>query len=151
MAIASPARLPLPPPAGPRGPLAYVASHGDGSTRRRRDARIAAVLAEFGYRTYVPPAGDELGIHADRLARVAEADLVVCDVVRPDRDVPVEVAIAATRRIPVVALVPADAPLDGCAAQLILDCGATIIRYARAEPHQVLHAQLADAASRSAA
>ena len=145
MATASPARLPLPSPSGTsRGPLAYVASHGDGSTRRRRDARIAAVLAEFGYRTYLPPAGEELGIHADRLARVAEADLVVCDVVRPDRDIPVEVAIAATRRIPVLALVPSDAPMDGCDAQLILDCSATIVRYSRAEPHQVLHARLGE-------
>ena len=145
MVTASPPRLPLPSPAGRTGALAYVASHGGGSTRRRRDARIAAVLAEFGFRTYVAPAGDELGIHADRLARVAEADIVVCDLVRPDRDIPVEVAIAATRRIPVLALVPSDAPIEGCAAKLILECGATIMRYHRAEPHQVLHARLGEA------
>jgi hypothetical protein len=146
MAATSIPTLPLPSPARrPSGALAYVASHGEGATRRRRDTRIAAVLAEFGYRTYLPAAGDQFGIHADRLARVAEADLVVCDLVRPDRDIPVEAAIAATRGIAVVALVPADAPIDGCAGQLLVECGATVIRYARAEPHQVLHARLGEA------
>jgi hypothetical protein len=125
-------------------PLAYVASAGGGSTRRRRDARIAAVLAEFGYRTYVPAAGDEPGLHADRLARVAEAAVVVCDLISPERDIPVEVAIAATRRTPVLALVPADARLDGWAAELLGECGATVLRYGRAEPHQVLHAALGE-------
>ena len=125
--------------------LAYVASAGGGSTRRRRDARIAAVLAEFGYRTYVPAAGDEPGLQADRLARVAEADVVVCDLISPERDIPVEVAIAATRRTRVLALVPADAPLDGWAADLLAECGAAVLRYGRAEPHQVLHATLAEA------
>jgi len=124
-------------------PLAYVASHGGGTTRRRRDMRIAAVLAEFGYRTHVALDDPVVGIGADMLERVSEASLVVCDVVRPDRDVPVEVAIAATRGVAVLALVPAEALLDGCAGQLLLECGATIVRYDRAEPHQVLHARLA--------
>jgi hypothetical protein len=128
--------------------LAYVASAGGGTTRRRRDTRIAAVLAEFGYRTYVPAAGDEPGLQADRLARVAEAAVVVCDLINPDRDIPVEVAIAATRRTPVVALVPTDAPLEGWAADLLADCGASVLRYGRAEPHQVLHATLGSLAMR---
>lgn len=124
--------------------LAYVASAGGGSTRRRRDARIAAVLAEFGYRTYLPPADEDSGLQADRLARVAEAALVVCDLIRPDRDVPVEVAIATTRRTPVLALVPADAKIEGWAAELLAESGASVLRYARAEPHHVLHAALAE-------
>lgn len=122
-------------------PLAYVASHGGGDTRRRRDARIAAVLAEFGYRTHVA-SGDSLG--PDMLDRVSRATLVVCDVVRPDRDIPVEVALAATRRVGVLALIPAAARLEGTAAQLLAECGAEIVRYERAEPHQVLHARLAE-------
>jgi hypothetical protein len=124
-------------------PLAYVASVAGGSTRRRRDMRIAAVLAEFGYRTRTSPAGPELTIGPDMLDGVSEADLVVCDLVRPDRDIPVEVAIAATRGIPVIALVPAAAVLGGCTAQLLDECGATILPYERAEPHQMLHARLA--------
>jgi len=124
-------------------PLAYVASHGRGSTRRRRDMRIAAVLSEFGYRTHVPGGVAEIAIGPEMLADVAAADLVVCDLVRPDRDIPVEVAIAATRGIPVIALVPAEAVLAGCTAQLLDECGATILPYERAEPHQMLHARLA--------
>ena len=123
-------------------PLAYVASHGGGNTRRRRDWRIAAVLGEFGYRAHVGGADAALG--PDMLAEVSEAALVVCDLVRPDRDVPVEVAIAATRGVPVLALVPADAPLDGCTAQLLDECGATILRYDRVEPHQALLARLGE-------
>ncbi|HEX8122787.1 MAG TPA: hypothetical protein VF549_16155 [Solirubrobacteraceae bacterium] len=135
-------------------PLAYVASLGEGSTRRRRDARLAAVLAEFGYRSVVGEPGEEVGIHPDRLDGVTGASVVVCDLVRPDRDVPVEVAIAATRDIPVVALVPAGVPIEGLAAQMLADARATIVRYDRAEPHHVLHARLAElemqALSRSA-
>ena len=125
-------------------PLAYVASHGGGNSRRRRDWRIAAVLGEFGYRAHVGAAETELDIGPEMLARVSEAALVVCDLVCPDRDVPVEVAIAATRGIPVLALVPAAATLDGYTAQLLEECGATILRYDRAEPHQVLLARLGE-------
>jgi len=129
----------------PEYPLAYVASHrGGGNTRRRRDWRIAAVLGEFGYRAQVGCGDEALGIGPEMLARVSKAALVVCDLVRPDRDVPVEVAIAATRGIPVIALVPAAAPLDGCTAQLLEECGAEILRYDRAEPHQVLLAALGE-------
>lgn len=125
-------------------PLAYVASHGGSATRRRRDMRIAAVLAEFGYRTHVAADGSAPGLGPEMLAQVSAASVVVCDLVCPDRDVPVEVAIAATRGVDVLALVPAAAELEGCAAQLLLECGATIVRYDRAEPHQVLHARLAE-------
>jgi hypothetical protein len=125
-------------------PLAYVASLGEGATRRRRDARLAAVLAEFGYRTLVSEPGEELGIHPDRIGGVAGASVVVCDLVRPDRDIPVEVALAATRGVPVLALVPDGVPLLGAAAEVLTDAGATILRYDRAEPHQILHARLAE-------
>ena len=124
-------------------PLAYVASLGDGSTRRRRDARLAAVLSEFGFRAVVSEPGEELGIHPERIDGVAAASVVVCDLVRPDHDIPVEVAIAATRGVPVVALVPEGVPLGGSAAAVLQDAGATILRYDRAEPHHVLHARLA--------
>ena len=123
-------------------PLAYVASVQGGSTRRRRDTRIAAVLSEFGYRTRLG-SGPELAIGPELLESVAEADLVVCDLIRPDRDIPVEVAIAATRDIPVIALVPAAAVIEGCTAQLLEECGATVLPYDRAEPHQMLHVRLA--------
>lgn len=122
--------------------LAYIAAHGGGSTRRRRDARIASVLAEYGYGAYVAPPGEDAGVSADRLARLAEADVVVCDLVCPDHDLPVEVAIASARQIPVLALVPTDATIDAWVADLLDGCGATIIRYARAEPHQALDARL---------
>ena len=124
-------------------PIAYVASLGEGSTRRRRDARLAAVLAEFGYRTVVSEPGEELGIHPDRIDGVAGAAVVVCDLVRPEHDIPVEVALAATRGIPVVALVPVGVPLIGAAAGVLTDARATILRYDRAEPHHILHARLA--------
>ena len=123
---------------------AYVASLGGNSTRARRDARIAAVLAEFGWATSVAHPGEELGLHPDRLDGVASAALVVCDLVCPDRDLPVEVALAATRGIAVLALIPEGAPVTGCTAQLLADAGATILRYDRTEPHQVLHAYLAE-------
>ncbi|HEX8084181.1 MAG TPA: hypothetical protein VF529_07810 [Solirubrobacteraceae bacterium] len=127
----------------PAAPLAYVASLGEGSTRRRRDARLAAVLAEFGYRTVVSEPGEEVGIHPDRIEGVSSASVVVCDLVRPERDIPVEVALAATRGVPVIALVPAGVPLAGAAATVLADAGATVLRYDRAEPHHVLDAQLA--------
>ena len=125
-------------------PLAYVASLGEGSTRRRRDARLAAVLAEFGYRAIVSEPGEEVGLHPDRIDGVTDASVVVCDLVRPERDIPVEVALAATRGVPVLALVPEGVPVIGAAAAVLNDAGATILRYDRAEPHQILHARLAE-------
>jgi hypothetical protein len=125
--------------------IAYVASLGEGSTRRLRDARIAAVLSEFGYRAVVATPGEEVGLHPDRLD-VTSASVVVCDLVRPDHDIPVEVAIAATRGIPVIALVPSGVPLDGHAALVLDDADATILRYDRVEPHHVLHARLGERA-----
>lgn len=132
-------------------PVAYVASLGEGSTRRRRDARLAAVLSEFGYTAIVAAPGEELGLHPDRVDGVSSAAVVVCDLVRPDRDIPVEVALAATRGVPVVALVPEGVPLEGPAGLLLADCDATIVRYDRAEPHQVLHAALGRAEQGAAA
>lgn len=127
-------------------PLAYVASLGEGHTRRRRDARLAAVLSEFGYRAVVAAPGEEVGIHPDRIDGVTDASVVVCDLVRPEHDIPVEVAIAATRGVPVLALVPEGVPVVGAAAAVLEDAGATILRYDRAEPHHILHARLAELA-----
>jgi predicted nuclease with RNAse H fold len=44
----------------------------------------------------------------------------------------------------VLALVPVDAPLEGCAADLLGDCDATVIRYGRLEPHMALDARLGE-------
>jgi hypothetical protein len=124
--------------------FAYVASHAAGSTHRRQDTRIVSVLAEYGYGAYLAPEGDDAGVTADRLAHLAEADVVVCDLVWPDHDLPVEVAIASARSIPVLALVPADVIVHAWVDDLLCGCGATIIRYERAEPHQALDARLAE-------
>ena len=123
-------------------PLACVASTGSGPARHRKDARLAAVLSEFGWRTHVSAEGEQLNLGDRRLEALAGADLVVCDVVRPDRDLPVELAVAATRGVPVLALVPEGVVLDGMALELLRDCGASILRYARVEPHRVLHSRL---------
>jgi hypothetical protein len=126
-----------------RRPLACVASTGTGSARRRKDARLAAVLSEFGWRADVVTGDDEYGaLGEERLAALAEADLLVCDLVRPGLDVPVELAVAATRGLPVLALVPSAVTLDGLASELLAQCRATVLRYARVEPHRVLHAGL---------
>jgi hypothetical protein len=127
-------------------PLACVASTGRGATRRRKDDRLAAVLSEFGWTAHVAADDEQTVLGEERLAALAEADLVVCDLVRPGRDVPVELAVAATRGVAVLALVPEGVPLDGLARELLDDCGATVVRYARVEPHRVLHAGLVAAA-----
>jgi hypothetical protein len=62
--------------------------------------------------------------------------------VRPERDVPVELAVAATRGLPVLALVPSAVPVDGLARELLAACRATVLRYSRVEPHRVLHMRL---------
>ena len=71
-------------------PLACVAAASDGAARRRKDARLAAVLSEFGYRSMCVNGEDEVWLAAD-------AKLVVCDLVNPADDLPIEVALAATR------------------------------------------------------
>ena len=116
-------------------PLACVATCSDGFTRRRKDARLAAVLEEFGFRTLVVNGEDEVWLAAD-------ASLVVCDMVNPDEDVPIEVALAATRGVPVVVLAPEGVPIGGITAGLLGDCDATVLRYDGVEPHRVLHQQL---------
>ncbi|MCK2124924.1 hypothetical protein, partial [Pseudomonas sp. PNPG3] len=82
-------------------PLACIAATRGGVSRARKDARLAAVLSEFGYTTYVAAHDDE-DVWLDDAAR-----LVVCDVVCPADDLPVEVALAATRGVKVVVLAPA--------------------------------------------
>jgi hypothetical protein len=116
-------------------PLACVAAATDGAARRRKDGRLAAVLAEFGYRTLV--------VNGEQEAWLAEdAKLVVCDLVNPCADIPIEVALASTRGAQVLVLVPEGVPIDGMAASLLADCGATVMRYDGVEPHRVLHARL---------
>lgn len=140
-AMSSLATSPPPPPAvaeRPDGrPLAWIASVGGGATRRRKDDRLAAVLEEFGYRTHVAdgaedPLADGLG----------DAGLVVCDVVRPDVDLPVELTLAGMRGIPVLVLLPEGVPVDGLAGAVLADARATVVRYFRVEPHRALHERL---------
>lgn len=116
-------------------PLACIAATRSGTARWRKDSRLAAVLAEFGYRTYVVHGDDDLSLDDD-------AELVVCDLVNPCADLPVQVALAATRGVPVIVLAPAGVPLDGLAADLLSRCTATVLRYDGVEPHRVLHARL---------
>ena len=132
---------PLPSPAvaeRPDGrPLAWIASVGGGAARRRKDERLAAVLEEFGYRTYVAdgaedPLADGLG----------DAGIVVCDVVRPDVDLPVELTLAGMRGIPALVLMPQGVEADGLARAVLADADATIVRYFRVEPHRALHERL---------
>jgi hypothetical protein len=125
-------------------PLACVVSTGCGAVRRRKDDRLVAVLSEFGWRAHVTAATEDeyAGLGEDRLTALAACDLVVCDLVSPARDVPMELAVAATRGVPVLALVPSAVALDGLAQDLLGQCRATVLRYARVEPHRVLHAGL---------
>ena len=116
-------------------PLACVAATRSGAARWRKDTRIAAVLEEFGYRTQVVHGDDELSLdHA--------AEVVVCDLINPAVDLPVQVAVAATRGLEVLVLVPEGVPIDGLAADLLGRCRATVLRYDRVEPHRALHARL---------
>jgi hypothetical protein len=117
-------------------PLACVAASRGGVSRARKDTRLAAVLSEFGYRTYVADRGDD-DVWLDE-----EAELVVCDLVCPADDLPVQVALAATRGVPVLVMVPADVEVDGIAGDLLAGCDATFLRYDGVEPHRVLHATL---------
>jgi hypothetical protein len=130
-----------------RRPLAWIASPPRGGARRGRAWRLAAVLEEFGYRTTIaepPPEEPDLpdALAPDRLADLLAASLVGCDIVRPEVDLPVELAVAATRGIAVLALVPDEVPVDGLAAQLLEDSRATVVRYRRVDPHRALHERL---------
>ena len=116
-------------------PLACIAATRSGAGRFRKDGRLAAVLAEFGYRTCVVHGDDELWLDSD-------TELVVCDLVNPFADLPVQVALAATRGLDVIVLAPAGVPIDGLAADLLARCNTTVLRYDGVEPHRVLHARL---------
>jgi hypothetical protein len=116
-------------------PLACIAATRTGAARWRKDARLAAVLAEFGYRTSIVHGDDALELDDD-------AALVVCDLVNPAVDLPVQVALAATRDLEVLVLMPEGVPLDGLAASLLARCRTTVLRYDGVEPHRVLHRQL---------
>jgi len=129
-------------PAPDGRPLACIAAGGRGPARRRKEDRLAAVLSEFGYRTHVVEAEDGPVLDTARLDALADAAVVVCDVIRPDRDLPADLAVAATRGIPVVVLLPEGVPVSGLARELLDDCGARVVRYERVEPHRALHARL---------
>ena len=116
-------------------PLACIAATRSGPARWRKDSRLAAVLAEFGYRTCVVHGDDDLWLDED-------AELVVCDLVNPFADLPVQVALAATRGLDVIVLAPAGVPIEGLAAELLGRCRTTVLRYDGVEPHRVLHARL---------
>ena len=116
-------------------PLACIAATRRSATRWRKDSRLAAVLAEFGYRTCLAHGDDELWLDP-------ETALVVCDLVNPAADLPVQVALAATRGLDVIVLAPAGVPIAGVAADLLARCNTTVLRYAGVEPHRVLHARL---------
>ena len=116
-------------------PLACIAATRGGTARWRKDSRLAAVLAEFGYRTCLASGDDDLELDID-------AELVVCDLVNPSADLPVQVALAATRGLDVIVLAPAGVPIVGLAADLLARCNTTILRYDGVEPHRVLHARL---------
>jgi hypothetical protein len=124
---------PIAAPAGERRRrVALVACDGpEGGVRRRaRTAQaLAAVLEEAGMSALVGSEGN-----------VRDADLVVCDVIRPDRDLPAEVALAALHGVPVVALMPAAVRIEGLAAELL--AGARIVRYDGRPSHQALHRAL---------
>jgi len=120
----------------PAAPLACVAASRGGLTRARKDARLAAVLAEFGHRTYVTaPEDDDVWLDDDTA-------LVVCDLVCPSADLPVQVALAATRGIPVLVLAPRGVRIDGLAGEMLALCDAEIVRYEGVEPHRALHQHL---------
>ena len=118
-----------------RAPLACIAATRTGAARWRKDHRLAAVLAEFGYRTCVAHGDDALALDED-------AELVVCDLINPSADLPVQVALAATRGLQVIVLAPEGVPIEGLAADLLGRCTTTVLRYDGVEPHRVLHARL---------
>jgi hypothetical protein len=94
------------------------------------------VLSEFGYRTCTVHGDEEPWLDDD-------AALVVCDLVNPRVDLPVQVALAATRGIDVIVLAPEGVAIDGLAADLLARCrSATVLRYDGVEPHRVLHARM---------
>ena len=115
-------------------PLALLTLPASGAPRSAQADRLAAVLEEFGYAVGVttgdpglgpePRSADVLGV-ADPLLDVA--DLVVCDAVQPDDDLPFELALAQVRGIPAIVLVPAGPSLDGPAGWLV--SGAEVVRY----------------------
>ena len=116
-------------------PLACIAATRSGAARWRKDSRLAAVLSEFGYRTCLAHGDDELWLDP-------EAELVVCDLVNPQADLPVQVALAATRGLQVIVLAPDGVVIDGLAADLLARCSTTVLRYDGVEPHRVLHARM---------
>lgn len=122
-------------------PLAYVAPRRS-SPQRQLEERMAAAAAALGMRTHIGAGADDGGDDDDTLdprcdAALDGAHVVICHVVGPD-DVPVEVALAAVRGIPVLAFVPAAVDLAVRAAQLLAGANAKICRYASVSPETLL-------------
>ena len=124
-------------------PLAYVAPARPllGGRRARTAAALSAVLEEFGFTTHTGMGNAALALPAPDEEALDRAAVVVCDIVRPCDDLPVEVALAAVRGTAVIALVPDDVTIDGMARDVLADCRGRIIRYDTA-PHQALHREL---------
>lgn len=127
----------------PARPLAYVAPARPltGKSRQGHAARaLAAVLEEFGMGTHIGAGYGELALDNDSSEALDSARLVVCDLVNPDRDMPVEVPLARLRGVPVVALIPRDVTFSANAAEQL--AGARVLRYER-QPQQILGTLLA--------
>jgi hypothetical protein len=117
-------------------PLAYVASRAsaDGPYRGRilKDRALAAALEAAGLRTHVSSCLTDLPATGDARHALESASLLVVDLVRPDRDLPVEVAVAATlgTRARVLVLVPDGIAIDGLAREVLRACRRIeIVRY----------------------
>ena len=119
------------------GPLVYVAGHG-----HRIEQRLAAVLQEMGLRTHVATADSPFALDDDAERALGEASTVLCHVVSGS-DLPVEIALAAVRGIPVIAVLPEGAEPDGLAAEVLESAGARCVRYAGVEPQHLLRGALA--------
>ena len=122
-------------------PLVYVAGHG-----HRIELRLAAVLEEIGLRTHVAKADSPFGLDDAAERALGEATAVLCHVVSGS-DLPVEVALAAVRGIPVVAVLPEGAEPDGLAAEVLESADAHQVRYSGGEPRRLLHGALATLSS----
>jgi hypothetical protein len=126
-------------------PLVYIAAAV--SPFRRPGApearRLEAIASEFGHRTYIASGATGLTgpLSPDDQAALDQADLVVCEIPSAEWGLPVELALASVRRIPTIALLPADEVLSAASADVLEH--ATRLRYARGHAASALHAHLA--------
>jgi hypothetical protein len=138
MTVSAPRRpAPVAAPVAAPGPLVYVAGHG-----HRIELRLAAVLEEMGLRTHVSTADSPFALDDDAERALGEASAVLCHVVS-GCDLPVEIALAAVRGIPVIAVLPEGAEPDGLAAEVLESADAQRVRYSGVEPQHLLRGALA--------